>query len=120
MDRIYEIQKQIRELKEELEILLQEKEKDSKSKYPAEDLSVHIISKDAIMLFGGVGEENPKYYMDKAVKYIVKELGKKDNYQEFIQSDLTNPYLRLVLINPREKEFLDSMSTAIEKIKNNQ
>ena len=58
-------------------------------------------------LRGGVGEKNPKYYMDNAVSDYLEKKG-NPMYNEFIEIFLDNPYLRVVVTGINEMPFKSS------------
>ncbi len=68
------------------------------------------------ILFGGLGENNPKAYMDRVVSdYVANEM-----YNEFIEVFLDNPYVRVIItgINELELEDYNAEYHVLEGIKN--
>lgn len=68
------------------------------------------------ILFGGLGESNPKAYMDMVVSdYVADEM-----YNEFIEVFLDNPYVRVIItgINEIELEDYDAKYHVLKGIKN--
>lgn len=73
-----------------------------KSKF--DDVEIKIISKNIILLKGGVNQDCPSEYMDSVVKYIAKITGHK-YYNQFIENYLDNPYVRVLIFDFNDIDF---------------
>lgn len=49
------------------------------------------------VLSGGLGQQNPKWYMDGAVSEFLQRIG-NPMYNEFIEIFLDNPYVRVIIV----------------------
>lgn len=58
-------------------------------------------------LRGGFGAENPKYFMDLAVRDYLEKKG-DPMYNEFIEIFLDNPYLRVIVTGINDMPFISS------------
>lgn len=115
MDRKEEIIEEIKKLKQELKkIDSEEISKEEKKKF--KDIKMSVISNNIFIVYGGLGEPNPKGFMDDIVETIIKKIG-SPYYAQLVDIFLDNPYYRLVIINPDDIEFEDSLSDVITKLK---
>lgn len=80
-----------------------------------DDVKIKIISHNVIILIGGLNQENPKSYMDKAVKYVAKKFG-YEKYNQFLESYLDNPWVRIVTFNFDEIEFKKLNDVFVEEL----
>lgn len=80
-----------------------------------DDVKIKIVSPNVIILIGGFNHENPKSYMDKAVKYVAEKFG-HTKYNQFIESYLDNPWVRIVTFNFDEMEFKKLNDIFVEEL----
>lgn len=66
------------------------------------------------ILVGGFDKANPKRYMDK----VVNEYAGENSYNEFIESFLDNPWVRVVTIGINEIEFKQYTGKVLKKLYN--
>lgn len=66
------------------------------------------------ILVGGFDKDNPKGYMDK----VVKKYAGENSYNEFIESFLDNPWVRVVTIGINEIDFKEYEGKVLKKIIN--
>lgn len=58
---------------------------------------------ELVIIIGGLGSENPKAILDKAVKTLTCD----EAYNEFIDIHLDNPWIRVVIMGINQLDFKD-------------
>jgi len=84
-----------------------------------DDLEMQVIGDSVIILRGGIKQDYPREFLDKAVEYVKDTLGASKNYQvmELIEETLGNPWVRVLVINANTMDFLDDFDDIRNKIK---
>ena len=72
------------------------------AEYPLGDTNATLY-----VLSGGLGQKNPKGYMDGAVSEFLQRKG-NPMYNEFIEIFLDNPFVRVIIVGINDLEYHNS------------
>ena len=72
------------------------------AEYPLEGTNATLY-----VLSGGLGQQNPKGYMDGAVSEFLQRKG-NPMYNEFIEIFLDNPFVRVIIVGINDLEYHNS------------
>ena len=75
------------------------------------------LGKNKLVLFEYKGENDPVQAIDKEISVYTR--GGIDNYEEFIDSDMDNPWERIIMMHNRQNVPMSpNMEESLDKIKN--
>lgn len=122
MDRKEEIRQKLREYNEQVFQLEKElddilKKENTKEEYEIlKNFQFEVVSKNIFIIRGGLGYPYPRSESDKIINKIFDKLG-VDDYMDFIESSLDNPWVRVIIFNTKELKFEDTFNDVIKKLK---